>query len=137
MQLQLQACHPVYPLGEMYGIMFNQSARIKPQITVCTSQCARELVGPAGGRGTHKYQGRPQALPPASSPPHLQRAVGEAEQQAARLALLAVHVQRVHGKATRHLPSGTEKNWWAASPSRLAGGTRPPYAGAVNGWSVY
>ena len=46
-------------------------------------------------------------------------------------------VHTMDAKATRHLRSGTEKNWWAPSPSRLADGTRPPCAGAVNGWSMY
>ena len=74
---------------------------------------------------------------PVRSPPNLHRTVGEAEEQAARLALLAVHVQRVHGQAAGHLQSGTEQNVWAgnASPSRPAG-TRLPYASAVNAWSV-
>ena len=72
-----------------------------------------ECVDPGPAAAVHKEGPRRRYHLPARSPPHLQRAVGEAEQQAARLALLAVHVQRVHGKATCHLPSGTEKNWWA------------------------
>lgn len=45
---------------------------------------------------------------PVRSPPNLHRTVGEAEEQAARLALLAVHVQRVHGQAAGHLQRAAE-----------------------------